>query len=267
MTRAVLCGALGRMGKTILRLSLEYSDFEVVAGVEHPDCIRVADLGEASGIQELKGKPLTSRLEEVISQCHVVIEFSGNPSAAVSHTKIASLSGKGIVIGTTGFSEEEVQEIKTHSQNIPILLSPNMSLGVNLLFKLVELSAKALKDKNFDIEISEIHHRFKKDAPSGTALRLANIVANVFNSTLKDTAVFGREGVHQRGMHEIGVLALRGGDVVGDHTVYFLGFGERIELTHRATSRDTFAKGAIEASRWLKDKPAGFYSMFDVLGL
>mgnify|MGYP001626360380 FL=1 len=267
MTKAVVCGALGRMGRSILRLSLEYSDFEVIAGVEHPDCIRVADLGEASGIQELKGRPLTSRLEDVISECHVVIEFSGNPSAAVSHAKIASLSGKGVVIGTTGFSEEEVQEVKECSKYAPVLLSPNMSLGVNLLFKLVELSAKALKDKNFDVEITEIHHRFKKDAPSGTALKLASIIADALNTSLKDSAVFGREGIHQRNTNQIGVLALRGGDVVGDHTVYFLGFGERIELTHRATSRDIFAKGAIEASRWIKDKPAGFYSMLDVLGL
>lgn len=267
MTKAVLCGALGRMGRVILRLSLEYSDFEVVAGVEHPDCVRSTDLGEASGIPELRGKVLTSRLEEVLPLCHVVIEFSGNTSAAVSHTKIASLAGKAAVVGTTGFSEEEMKEMEECSQNAPLLISPNMSLGVNLLFKLVQISVKALKDKNFDMEISEIHHRFKKDAPSGTALKLASIVAQELGVPLKDHAVFGRKDIQPRKDKDIGVFAIRGGDVVGDHTVYLLGFGERIELTHRATSRDTFAKGAIEASRWIKDKPPGLYSMFDVLGL
>lgn len=266
MTKAVLCGALGRMGRTILRLSLEYSDFEVIAGVEHPDCIKSADLGEASGITELKGKPLTSRLEDVISYCDVVVEFSGNVSAAVAHTKIASLSGKGTVVGTTGFSQQDLEEMRSCSENAPVLLSPNMSLGVNLLFKLVEISAKALKDRNFDVEISEIHHRFKKDAPSGTALKLASILSQALGIP-SWAMVFGREGIKQRKEEEIGVMALRGGDVVGDHTVHFLGFGERIELTHRATSRDTFAKGAIEASRWIKGKPPGFYSMFDVLGI
>ncbi|MCS7285068.1 MAG: 4-hydroxy-tetrahydrodipicolinate reductase, partial [Hydrogenobacter thermophilus] len=168
---------------------------------------------------------------------------------------------------TTGFSEEEMKEMEECSQNAPLLISPNMSLGVNLLFKLVQISVKALKDKNFDMEISEIHHRFKKDAPSGTALKLASIVAQELGVPLKDHAVFGRKDIQPRKDKDIGVFAIRGGDVVGDHTVYLLGFGERIELTHRATSRDTFAKGAIEASRWIKDKPPGLYSMFDVLGL
>ncbi len=267
MTKAALCGALGRMGRTILKLSLEYADFEVVAGVEHPDCIRVGDLGEACGLEELKGRPLTSRLEDVLPYCDVVIEFSGNTPAALAHAKLATLDGKGIVIGTTGFTQEEVAELKRCSENAPLLLSPNMSLGVNILFKLTQIVTKALSDKNFDVEICEIHHRFKKDAPSGTAIKLAQIVAEVMGVSLEDKAIFGREGIKLREEKDIGVLSMRGGDVVGDHTVYFLGFGERIELTHRATSRDTFAKGAIEAARWIKDKPSGFYSMLDMLGL
>ncbi|MFN3813270.1 MAG: 4-hydroxy-tetrahydrodipicolinate reductase [Aquificaceae bacterium] len=267
MTKVAVCGALGRMGRAIIKLSLEYADFEVSAGVEHPDCIRGGDLGEACGLEELKGRPLTSRLEDVLPYCDVIIEFSGNTHAALAHAKLAALDGKGTIIGTTGFTQEEVAELKRLSEDAPLLLSPNMSLGVNLLFKLTQIVAKALCDKNFDVEVCEIHHRFKKDAPSGTAIKLAQIVAEAMGISLKDKVVFGREGIKPREEKDIGVFSLRGGDVVGDHTVYFLGFGERIELTHRATSRETFAKGAIEAARWIKGKPPGFYSMFDVLGL
>ena len=264
MTKAIVCGALGRMGKSILRLSLEYSDFQVVAGVEHPDCIRSADLGEASGIEELKGAPITSRLEEVIPLCDVVIEFSGNPTASLSHAKLSTALGKPIVIGTTGFSQQEVEELKACSQNAPVLLSPNMSLGVNLLFRLTEIAGKVLREKGFDVEVLEVHHRYKKDAPSGTALKLEEILKDVMNLS---KSVHGRDGISERGKDELGVMALRGGDVVGEHTVYFFGFGERLEITHRATSRDIFARGAIEAARWIKGKPPGWYSMFDVLGL
>ncbi|MFN3870512.1 MAG: 4-hydroxy-tetrahydrodipicolinate reductase [Aquificaceae bacterium] len=263
MTKAIVCGALGRMGRSILRLSPEYSDFQVVAGVENPNCIVSPDLGEASGITELRGIPLTSRLEDVLPLGDVVIEFSGNPTAAVSHAKLSALAGKGTVIGTTGFTPQEIEEIRSYSKNAPILLSPNMSLGVNLLFKLVEIASKVLKDKGFDVEVLEIHHRFKKDAPSGTAVKLGEILSRELNI---EKRIFCREGISERSQ-EIGIMALRGGDVVGEHTVYFFGFGERIELTHRASSRDIFARGAIEAGRWIKGKEPGFYSMLDVLGL
>ena len=262
--RVVVCGALGRMGRRIIDLSLQDSDVEVVGGVEHPDCLPSHDLGEALGRDELKGVPLTIRLEDILPECDVVIEFSGNTTASVGHTKIATLEGKAIVIGTTGFTQQEIEEIEDCSKKAPVLLSPNMSLGVNLLFKLVEIASRVLKDKNFDMEVVEIHHRFKKDAPSGTAVKLSQI--------LKDTAgleriVHGREGHAPRETGDLGVFAVRGGDVVGDHTVYFLGFGERIELTHRATSRDTFAKGSVEAAKWIKGKKPGLYNMFDVLNL
>lgn len=264
MTKAVVCGALGRMGKSILRLSLEYSDFQVVGGVEHPDCIRSHDLGEASGIEELKGLPLTSRLEDVLGLCDVVIEFSGNTTAAVSHGKLSALAGKGVVIGTTGFKEQELEELKSYSEHAPILVSPNMSLGVNLLFRLVEIASNVLRGRGFDAEVLEIHHRYKKDAPSGTALKLEEILLRTMNLQKK---VHCRDGIAPRELEEVGVMSLRGGDVVGEHTVYFFGFGERLELTHRASSRDIFAKGAIEAARWIKGKKPGWYSMFDVLGL
>ncbi len=264
MVKVVVCGALGRMGKRIIALSKERDDIEVVAGVEHPDCLNTADLGDALGDGDFKGKPLTSSLEEVLPLCDVVIEFSGNPTATVSHTKLASLEGKGSVVGTTGLTKAELDELKKCSEDAPVLFSPNMSLGVNILFKLTETVARILSGKNFDAEVVEIHHRFKKDAPSGTAVRLAKILREAGGFTRE---VFGREGEAKRTNDEIGVFAVRGGDVVGDHTVYFLGFGERIELTHRATSRDTFAKGAIEAAVWIKGKDPGFYSMFDVLNL
>jgi len=262
--KVVVCGALGRMGRRIIELALQDRDVEVVGGVEHPDCIPSIDLGKALGKEELKGKPLTSRLEELLPYTDVVIEFSGNPTAAVGHTELTTLEKKAIVIGTTGFTKQEVEQVKEFSKNAPVLLSPNMSLGVNLLFKLVEIAARVLKDKNYDVEVMEIHHRFKKDAPSGTAMKLAEILSETLE---RKNVVFGRKGESPRREDEIGVMALRGGDVVGDHTVYFLGFGERIELTHRATSRDTFAKGAVEAAKWIKGKEPGFYTMFDVLGL
>ena len=263
MIKAVLCGALGRMGKSILETAEEDPEVDIIGGVEHPDCIKDRDLGKASGISSYSGKPLTSRLEELIGSCDIIIEFSGNTQAAAGHAKLASASGKGIVIGTTGFSERELEQIKECANSIPLLLSPNMSIGINLLFKLIEVAVNVLKDKGFDIEIMEIHHKFKKDAPSGTAVKMFEIIKGL---TEKE-ACFGRKGIHERKEEEVGIFALRGGDVVGDHTVYFLGTGERIELTHRATSRKTFAKGTIEAVKWLKNKKPGLYSMFDVLGI
>lgn len=263
MTEVVLCGALGRMGKAILRLSLEYQDVRVVAGVEHPDCLSSTDLGQASGIREFTGVPLTSRLEEVIGLGQVVLDFSGNPEAAVGHARLAAAYGKGVVIGTTGLERSHLEDLRELSKDIPVLVSPNMSLGVNLLIKLVELATKVLKEKGFDVEILEIHHRYKKDAPSGTALRLAEVIRNELGDV---KLVSGREGIAPRG-EEVGVMALRGGDVVGEHTVFFIGNGERLELTHRATSRDIFARGAIEACRWIASQKPGFYSMMEVLGL
>ncbi|WP_448588051.1 4-hydroxy-tetrahydrodipicolinate reductase [Thermocrinis sp.] len=266
MTKVILCGALGRMGRAILKSSLEYADVEVVAGVEHPDCVRDQDLGKAVGMEELAGKVLTSRLEEVLPLGDVVVDFTGNTLSALAHAKLSAYAKKAVVVGTTGFPQEQVEELKELSQLSPILLSPNMSLGVNLLFKLAEIAVKALKDKNFDVEILEIHHRFKKDAPSGTALKLLEVSAKAMGKEPSQVGKFGREGIEPR-EEEIGVMSLRGGDVVGEHTLYLIGFGERIELTHRATSRSIFAKGALEACRWIKGKPPGFYSMFDVLGI
>ncbi len=264
MIKIVICGALGRMGREIVEVAMSDPDVEVVGGVEHPDCISSEDLGSALNKKELEGIPLTADLSDLLSDCDVVVEFSGNTTAAVGHAKLTALDRKPIVIGTTGFTQEELGEIKECAGIAPVLYSPNMSLGVNLLFKLVEIAVNVLKDRDFDMEITEIHHRFKKDAPSGTALRLAEIIEKRANIKEK---VYCRKGTSPRSEKELGIFALRGGDVVGDHTVYFLGIGERLELTHRATSRRTFAKGAVEAAKWIKDKPVGWYSMFDVLNL
>ncbi len=264
MTRIVVCGALGRMGRRIIDLALERDDVEVAGGVEHPDCVKDRDLGGATGDKRLLGVPLTDRLEDLLPSCDVVIEFSGDPVACVGHARLASAGGKGVVIGTTGLKEDEIEELKALSKNAPVLYSPNMSLGVNLLFKLTQIASKVLGDKGFDMEVVEIHHRFKKDAPSGTAVRLAQILTDEGS---KKSVVYGREGISPRSEDEVGVFALRGGDVVGEHTVFFIGMGERLELTHRAGTRDIFARGALEASVWIKDREPGFYTMLDLLDL
>ncbi len=250
-----LCGFLGRMGSSILEVSKSYQDLIIKAGIDKEENIRD---------KQLPLEYVTSNLEDVINHVDVVIEFTGSVDAAIKNTLVCKDHKKPIVIGTTGFTEEQLNIIKDCSKDIPIVFSPNMSLGVNVLFKLLEIAIKALKDKGYDVEISEIHHRFKKDAPSGTALRLLDIVKKELPDT-KD--VFGREGISPREDNEVGVFALRGGDVVGEHTVYMFGMGERLELTHRATDRKIFAKGSVEAARWVYKKPSGFYSMFDVLGL
>ena len=268
MVNVIISGIMGRMGKTIAKLAYEDPDVRIVAGIESPDCAHYHNtVGEVIGVKELDA-PITSDLAEVIDLGDVIIDFANNTEAVLGHVRLAAAdkNKKGMVIGTTGFSEEQLKEIKELSSDIPIVLAPNMSIGVNLLFKLVEEAAKVLKDKGFDIEVVEMHHRYKKDAPSGTAVKLVDILKE---QTGIKNVVYGREGHYENGRpsDEIAVFALRGGDVVGEHTVIFAGLGERIELTHKASSRDIFAKGAIEAAKWVKDKPAGLYDMMDVLGL
>jgi 4-hydroxy-tetrahydrodipicolinate reductase len=195
-----------------------------------------------------------------------VIDFS-SPGATLKLLDHSVEMGKPVVIGTTGFSDDEKKKIKKASEKIPLLLSPNMSVGVNLLFKLTELASRALGN-NFDIEVFEAHHRFKKDAPSGTAKKLVEIIKSSVPELVGCREISGREGITgERTDREIGVLAMRGGDIVGEHTVFYAGMGERIELTHRASSRDTFASGAVTALEYIAGKEAGLYSMFDVLGL
>ncbi|TCK03983.1 4-hydroxy-tetrahydrodipicolinate reductase [Phorcysia thermohydrogeniphila] len=260
MIKVAVTGAKGRMGNLIASLVLQDKDFKLV-GVTERETTGV--IGKEFSV----GVKFYSSIKEMPEKPDVVIDFT-LPEATLKLLEEAKELKTALVIGTTGFSEEEKRKIEETAQEIPIVFSPNMSLGVNLLFKLVAEVTKALKDKGYDIEIFEIHHRFKKDAPSGTAMRLAEIIAENLGKDLSEIAVYGRKGiVGERKPNEVGVLAARMGDVVGDHTVFFATLGERLELTHRATSRETFARGAIVAAKWVANKKAGLYTMFDVLGI
>ncbi len=266
MIRTIVSGACGKMGRRICTLMENDETLELVGAVEAKSSPFLGeDIGVVCGIGK-KGVPIKDTLEDVIKQGEVLIEFS-TPEATLAHVRTAAENEVAMVVGTTGLSQEIIDEIKKLSVRIPIVLAPNMSLGVNILFKLVEDVARTLKDE-YDIEIVEMHHRFKKDAPSGTALKLAQQAAKGAGINLEEAAVYGREGnIGERKKGEIGIMSLRGGDVVGDHTVIFAGLGERIELTHKATSRDTFALGALRAAKWVIDKIPGLYDMRDVLEL
>jgi 4-hydroxy-tetrahydrodipicolinate reductase len=257
------------MGRRILEVAFADPQVQICGALESEEKVgRFGDLGEALGDRRFAGIPLGSDASEILKNCDVLVEFANSPTAALEHTRGAAKLGKKVVIGTTGFEPRQIEELKELAKKTAVLLSPNMSLGVNLLFKLVELATRVLKEKEFDIEIGEIHHRYKKDAPSGTAMRLAEIIASELGKPLEEIAVYGRKGHYERKRDDLGIMTFRGGDVVGEHTVYFFGFGERLELTHRATSRDIFAKGAVEAAKWIADKEGGrLYNMFDVLGL
>ena len=259
MVKVAVTGAAGKMGSLIAELVSKEPELKLVGLTERPD-------SELLG-KELFGAKVYSSIEEIEEKPQVVIDFTV-PEATLKLLEEAKKLGVALVIGTTGFSEEERRKVEEASASLPIVFSPNMSLGVNLLFKLVAEVTKALKDKGYDIEIFEIHHRFKKDAPSGTAMKLAEIIAESLGRELSEVAVYGRKGiVGERKPEEVGVLAARMGDVVGEHTVYFATLGERLELTHRATSRETFARGALVAAKWVASKKPGLYSMFDVLGI
>jgi 4-hydroxy-tetrahydrodipicolinate reductase len=266
MMNIAVSGAAGRMGKRILALAHENPECTISGALEFPQSPFLGmDAGEVAGIGHL-GIPITSDVNEVLAKCDVFVDFSA-PAATVAHVEAAAKLGKAIVVGTTGFSDDQkaaLVEVGTHTR---CLVAPNMSMGVNLLFKIAESVARALGPE-YDVEIVEAHHRMKKDAPSGTADKLAHIIAEALGRDLKTVGVYGRKGqVGERTSHEIGVMALRGGDIVGEHTVMFVTGGERIELIHRAHSRDALAKGAVRAALWLVGQPKGVYDMQDVLGL
>ncbi|MCX7918454.1 MAG: 4-hydroxy-tetrahydrodipicolinate reductase [bacterium] len=267
MIKLIISGACGKMGQRIITNAVHTMSVKVVGAVEHPHHPQLGqDIGLVLGLGNALNVRITDTLDKIIHAGDVLIEFT-NPETTLDHLGVAVYAKKPMVIGTTGFSTTQLNELRNLGQQIPCVFSPNMSLGVNLLFKLVEQTAKTL-GAEFDIEIVESHHRGKKDAPSGTANKLADIAAQALGRTLSEVAVFGRKGITgERTKEEIGIHAVRGGDMVGEHTVYFCGIGERIELTHRASSRDTFALGAIRAAKFIVDKPAGIYDMLDVLGL
>jgi len=252
MVNVSINGALGRMGKTIIEVCLQDKEISIVGLADFKGPTKVYD-----------NLPVVEpTLEKYISSTDVVIDFS-SPEGTQEVLHLCLQYKKPIVIGTTGHSEEQLNNIKKSSEKIPIVLSPNMSLGVNLIFKLVEFLTNVLKDKNYDIEIIEAHHNKKKDAPSGTAKKIMEVIKNIKPET---EFVYGRNGIiGERKNNEVGINVIRCGDIVGEHTVIYSTYGERIELKHIATSRETFAKGAIFAAKWVKDKPVGLYNMFDVL--
>jgi 4-hydroxy-tetrahydrodipicolinate reductase len=205
-------------------------------------------------------------MEQALAGCAFLIDFT-RPEGTMAHLAVCVRLGLGMVIGTTGFSEAQKEQIAQAAQTIPIMMAPNMSVGVNVTLKLLEMAAKALST-GYDIEIIEAHHRHKVDAPSGTALRMGEVIAQALGRDLKDCGVFTREGITgERDPSSIGFATIRGGDIVGDHTVLFAGTGERIEITHKSSSRSTYAQGSLRAVRFLADKPHGLFNMFDVLGL
>ena len=257
-------GARGRMGSRILTLAAQDSDFQIAAALEaegHPDLGK--DIGELLGLGK-KGVLLSATANSALKHSDLLIEFT-TPPATMTHLKECVAAGKPIVIGTTGLSEKEVGELQAASKKIAVLLSPNMSVGVNLLFELVQDAARKL-GPSYEVEIIETHHHGKKDSPSGTAKRLAELIAEARRLSLERVAVYGRKGLAEsRPPSQIGIHAIRAGDVVGDHTVIFATEGERLEFTHRASSRDTFGRGALRAARFLVGKKPGLYSLQDVL--
>lgn len=266
MTKIAVAGAAGRMGSRITALSREYEGLQLAGAFEktgHKDIGR--DIGVVVGIGET-GVILVDGLESIIDNIDLIIDFT-TVSSTKENLKLASSKGKAMVIGTTGFSKDDLKEASELTKNIPCVMASNMSMGVNLLLKILQDIARVFGD-DYDIEIVEAHHRLKKDAPSGTALKMAQVIADAINRNLDEVAVYVRKGlIGERTKKEIGIQTVRAGDIVGEHTVIFGGLGERIEIIHKASSRDTFARGALKAALWLSGKPAGLYDMQDVLGL
>jgi len=249
MIKVIVCGGCGKMGSKVAQLIYQNKDMGLTGIIESPSH---PDIGKDWGISLGLGKTgiiVRNNLEEIIPVTDQIVEFT-NPQVSIQHLEIASKYKKAMIMGTTGFSSEEIEIINKLAQGIPFLFSPNMSLGVNLLFKLAAETAATLND-DYDIEIVEAHHRFKKDAPSGTAKKLAQEIAKAKGRNLDEVA--------------IGIHSIRSGDITGEHTVMFTALGERLELTHKAHSRDTFAYGTIQAIKFMEGKPAGFYEMKDVL--
>jgi 4-hydroxy-tetrahydrodipicolinate reductase len=264
MTRVAIIGVTGRMGRAIVRAAKESTGLEVVAGVASAKSGELGkDIGTLAGIESL-GVVVSSDLRAALAQCDVAIDFSN--AAATSATLAACKAArKPVVVGTTGFSSDTELEIGETARHIAVLVAANTSLGVTLLIELVRAAAKALPAE-FDIEISEAHHRNKRDAPSGTALALGKAAAEGRAQDLAQTAAVSRNGESPRRPGEIGFAVTRGGDIVGDHTVLFAGTGEQLLLGHRATDRAIFARGALKAAAWLTGRPPGRYWMRDVVG-
>ena len=264
--RIAIAGAAGRMGKILIEATVAANGAELTAAIVRPGSSLVgADAGELAGVGK-QGVALSTDLSAVIDQFDALIDFT-SPAATLANAELCAQHGKAMVIGTTGFSETEKQQLLDYQTQIPLCLAANFSTGVNLCFKLLETAARVMAAES-DIEIVEAHHRHKVDAPSGTALRMGEVIADTTGRDLNKVAVYGREGQTGARDHDtIGFATVRGGDVVGEHTVMFLAEGERIEITHKASSRLSFGNGAVRAAGWLLSQKPGLYDMQDVLGL
>lgn len=266
MMRVALVGVSGRMGLCLIKAAALSEQIEFTVAVSRPESLSVGkDAGELAGISSL-GVSVGNDLAAVVDQFDVLIDFT-RPDTSMEYLDICRQAGKKMVIGTTGYSEAQKAAIAEASKQVAIVIAPNFSVGVNLSLKLLEMTAKVMGDYT-DIEVIEAHHRHKVDAPSGTALRMGEVVAATLGRDLKDCAIYGREGdTGVRDRKTIGFSTIRAGDIVGEHTVMFADEGERVEITHKATSRMTFANGSMRAAIWLQDREAGLYDMQDVLGL
>ena len=264
MIRVIITGASGRMGRRLIALIQSEPDMELAGAVTYGGHAAVGrDAGDVAGVGTLH-MPLVAELSQCRGGADVVIDFSV-PEASLAYLQQARVLGTAMVIGTTGFTAQQRRDIEQWGQDIPCLLSPNMSVGVHVMLQLLRQAATLL-GPSFDVEIIEAHHRTKIDAPSGTALRMGEVIADVRKQVLGEAAVYGRQGTTgQRSATEIGIQAIRGGDIVGEHTVMFAGLGERIELIHRSQSRDNFARGALRAAQWVVARPPGLYEMEDML--
>ena len=263
--RVAIAGASGRMGQMLAQALTEAADCQLVGALEVASSVFIGNdatgfLGQASGVM------IQSDLRVGLQNAHVLIDFT-RPEGTMAHVKVCRELGVKMVIGTTGFSDAQKADIQAASRDIAIVMAPNMSVGVNVTLKLLEMAAVALA-KDYDIEIIEAHHRHKVDAPSGTALKMGEVIAQALGRDLNQCAVFDRQGhTGARPANAIGFSTIRGGDIVGDHTVLFAGTGERIEITHKSSSRSTYAEGSLRAARFLAGQQHGLFDMFDVLGL
>lgn len=263
--RVIVSGVAGRMGRTLLKLITEDDELELSGALEHAEAPQVgqstADLVDGAPRLRISDSP-----EDTLSDDTTLIDFT-RPPATREFLKLARDRGTKLVIGTTGFSDDDLELIRNTADETAIVKAPNMSVGINLLAELVSEATRVLGE-DFDTEVLEMHHRHKEDAPSGTANMLAETIADARDLDLEEVRTDGRKGfVGERSAKEIGIASLRGGDVVGDHTVILAGDGERVELTHRASSRETFGRGALRAAKFLEDKENGLFTMKDVLGL
>lgn len=265
MIRVAVVGAGGRMGRNLIQAVHEADGLQLSAATERSDSSLVGvDAGELAGIGQL-GVAVKGGLEQVVDEFDVVIDFTA-PAATIGHLQLCRKHGKRMVIGTTGLNDDQKAVIRHTGDDIGIVFAPNMSVGVNLCFRLLEVAARVMEGA--DIEIIEAHHRHKVDAPSGTALRMGEVIATALGRDLGEVAVYGREGhTGERRPDTIGFETIRAGDVVGEHTAWFATEGERVEITHKASSRMTFANGAARAARWIVTRSRGVYDMQDVLGL